>query len=131
MLLYRGDEWLLSVRAAGVAYAPGMLGLIGGHLEPGDGNLEATARRELAEETGVDLTGVPLRYLESELFDADGEAQISVTFLAAAPDDVRPRVRQLEELTEVGWWTRASLDSDERCPPWLPALIDRAAAAIN
>ena len=29
VLLRRGDQWLLSVRAPGVAYAPGSIGLIG------------------------------------------------------------------------------------------------------
>ena len=131
MLLYRDGTWLLSVRAGGVAYAPGLLGLIGGHLEPGDADLESTARRELAEETGVDLTGVPLRYLESELFDANGEDQITVTFVAAAPVGIEPRVRQPTELTEVGWWARSSLEHDPRCPPWLVALIDRAQTMVR
>ena len=128
MLLRRGAEWLLNVRAAGVAYAPGTIGLIGGHLEPDDANLETTARRELEEETGVDLTGVPLRYLESELFDANGHPQISLTFVAEAPDDVDPQVRQPEELTDVGWWTLAAVRTDPRCPPWLPGVIERAEA---
>lgn len=104
-----------------------MLGLIGGHLEPGDADLESTARRELAEETGVDLADVPLHYLESRLFDDGRHAQITVTFIAPAPDYIEPRVRQPAELTEVGWWTRAAVDADPRCPDWLPALIDRAA----
>ncbi len=128
MLLYRGDTWLLSVRAPGATYAPGLLGLIGGHLEPGDADLETTARRELAEETGVDLAGAPLRYLESELFHDGGHAQITVTFVAPAPVDIEPSVRQPAELSEVGWWSRGALDTDPRCPAWLPALIDRAAA---
>ena len=34
--------------------------------------LEETARRELLEETGLDLTGVPLTYLESEFFVTGG-----------------------------------------------------------
>jgi 8-oxo-dGTP pyrophosphatase MutT (NUDIX family) len=128
VLLYRGDEWLLSVRASGVAYAPGRVGLIGGHLEPADGNLETTARRELAEETGIELGDAPLHYLESELFDASGEPQVSVTFVAAAPPDAAPGVRQPEELAELGWWTQAALDADPRCPEWLAPLTRRAAA---
>ena len=59
------------VRALGLAYAPGRLGLIGGHVEadaPAAQVLEETGRREVAEEVGLDLTGVPLSYLESEYF---------------------------------------------------------------
>ena len=54
---------------------PGRLGLIGGHVEadaPAAGVLEETGRREVAEEVGLDLTGVPLTYLESEYFVTEG-----------------------------------------------------------
>jgi 8-oxo-dGTP pyrophosphatase MutT (NUDIX family) len=131
VLVHRGDQWLLGVRAPGVAYAPGILALIGGHLEPGDADLEATARRELAEETGTDLGDTPLRYLESELLGPDAGAQLTVTFIAAAPPDADPVVRQPAELTEVGWWTLPALESDPRCPPWLPPLIRRAASLVG
>ena len=131
VLLRRDDRWLLSVRAAGVAYAPGSIGLIGGHVEssaPEPGVLESTARRELVEETGLDLAGVPLRYLESEYFVTPaGEPQITVTFVASAPDDATPYVNAPDELTEVGWWTAAEATGDPRCPPWLPGLLERAA----
>jgi 8-oxo-dGTP diphosphatase len=130
VLIQRGDNWLLAVRAAGVAYAPNKIGLIGGHVDltrPAAGVLEATARREAAEEVGVDLSDVPLHYLESEFFITDeGERQITVTFTAQAPPEVAPYVNAPDELTEVGWWTLHDLEADSRCPPWLPALIRRA-----
>ena len=133
VLLRRGDQWLLSVRAPGVAYAPGSIGLIGGHVEspaPEPGVLESTARREFAEETGLDLVGVPLRYLESEYFLTEaGEPQVTVTFTATAPDGATPHVNAPDELTEVGWWTAAEVAADPRCPPWLSALIRRVGLA--
>ena len=33
VLIHRGDSWLLVVRAPGVAYAPNMIGMIGGHVD--------------------------------------------------------------------------------------------------
>ena len=40
----------------------------------------------MAEETGVDLAGVPLSYLESEFFITEkGERQVTVTFVAHGP----------------------------------------------
>lgn len=129
MLLARGDHWLLSIRAPTADYAPGSLGLIGGHVEAVDAGsdvLEATARRELEEEAGVDLAGVPLRYLESTLF-ADGSGlQVSVTFVATAVPDVAAMLRAPDELTEVGWWTAGEAAADPRCPVWLPGLLERA-----
>lgn len=129
MLVRREDRWLLSVRSARAGYAPGTVGLIGGHLELVDhglGVLEAAARREVWEETGVDLTGVALTYLESVYVPDDGEPQVSVTFLAAAPLDAEPAVQIPAELAEVGWWTAAEVAADRRCPPWLPELLARA-----
>jgi 8-oxo-dGTP pyrophosphatase MutT (NUDIX family) len=133
VLIQRGDTWLLVVRAPKVAYAPNMIGMVGGHVEairPQAGVLEATARREVAEEVGVDLSELTLRYLESEFFLTDaGERQITVTFTAQALAEIEPYVNAPEELVEVGWWTLDDLEADPRCPSWLPALIRRAAVA--
>lgn len=133
VLIHRGNSFLLVVRSPGVAYAPNMIGMIGGHVEvidPERNVLEATARREVAEEVGLDLSGVPLKYLESEFFITNsGERQITVTFSAPVPSADQPYVNAPEELLEVGWWTLNDLEADTRCPPWLPALIRRASLA--
>jgi 8-oxo-dGTP diphosphatase len=133
VLLRRGDTWLLVLRAPDVTYAPNMIGLIGGHVEvtePEAGVLEATARREVAEEVALDLSDVPLTYLESEFFiTPGGERQITVTFAASARSGDEPSVNAPAELAEVGWWTLNDLEADPRCPPWLPALIRRASLA--
>jgi 8-oxo-dGTP pyrophosphatase MutT (NUDIX family) len=135
VLVYRDGAWLLGRRAPGVAYAPGRLGLIGGHVEadaPAADVLEATGRREVAEEVGLDLAGVPLTYLESEYFVTDGgERQVTVTFVASAPPEQEPRVADPTELTEVGWWTADQAAADRRCPPWLPGLLRRADQALS
>ena len=133
VLIRRGDTWLLVLRAPDVAYAPNMIGLIGGHVEvtePEAGVLEATARREVAEEVGLDLSEVPLSYLESEFFTTPGgEQQITVTFTASAPSGDEPSVNAPGELAEVRWWTISDLETDPRCPAWLPDLLHRADAA--
>lgn len=133
VLVHRDGAWLLGVRAPGLAYAPGRLGLIGGHVEadaPAAGVLEATGRREVAEEVGLDLAGVPLRYLESEYFVTEaGERQVTVTFLAPAPPGQEPRAEAVE-VTEVGWYTADQAAADPRCPDWLPDLLRRADASL-
>lgn len=131
VLVRRNDTWLLSVRSARAGYAPNMVGLIGGHLEVVDHGLdvlEAAARREVLEETGLDLTGVPLSYVESVFIPDDREPQVAVTFLADAPADAEASVQLPAELAEVGWWTPAQVADDPRCPPWLPELLRRADA---
>ena len=133
VLIQRGDTWLLVVRAPTVGYAPNKIGMIGGHVEvinPVADILEMTARREVAEEVGLDLSAERLTYLESEFFVTDGgERQITVTFTALAPPGAEPFVNAPDELTEVGWWTLSDLEADVRCPSWLPLLIRRAALA--
>ncbi len=132
VLVRRGDRWLLSVRSPTVEYAPGAIGLIGGHVESDEATadvLETTARREVVEETGLDLTDVALRYLSSDLFLAgDHDQQVTVTFVADAPAGAEPAVRS-DELTALDWWSLAELRLDPRTPDWLPALIERAATA--
>jgi 8-oxo-dGTP diphosphatase len=133
VLIQRGDSWLLVIRAPDVTYAPNKIGMIGGHVDvtrPLADVLEATARREVAEEVGLDLSETPLRYLESEFFITDsGERQITVSFTAQVPPAIEPYVNAPHELVEVGWWTLSDLEADPRCPPWLPVLIRRAALA--
>jgi 8-oxo-dGTP diphosphatase len=134
VLLHRAGRWLLSVRAPDVSYAPGQIGLIGGHVEPvvGPDVLEVTARREVLEETGIDLTGVPLRYLCSELYlGADGQPVLTVSYLGELAAEVEARAVELTELTAVGWWTLAELTDAEQCSPWVPPLVAAAERLLN
>lgn len=135
VLVHREGRWLLTVRGSDVDDAPGQLGLVGGHVEgtaAGRGVLEATARREAYEETGLDLAGVPLTYLESELFTTDaGAGQVTVAFLALAPPGATARAADPDEVAEVGWWSVAEAAADPRCPPWLPALLQRAGERVR
>jgi ADP-ribose pyrophosphatase YjhB (NUDIX family) len=123
------------VRGAEVDDAAGQLGLVGGHVETlaeGTGVLESTARREAAEEVGLDLAGVALLYLESTFFTTDaGQGQVSVAFVAHAPPEVRPRAADAVEVADVGWWSPDEAAADPRCPPWLPDLLRRADARLD
>lgn len=129
VLLHRAGRWLLAVRSPGVAYAAGQVGLIGGHVEPvvGPDVFESTARREVAEETGLDLTGVSLHYLSSELYLRDaGQPVLTVTYVGELADGVEPRVTAPDELSAVGWWSLSELDTVENCAPWVPPLVAAA-----
>ncbi len=134
VLLRRSGRWLLTVRGPHVAYAPGMIGLVGGHVEPvvGAGVFEATARREALEETGLDLTAVPLHYLSSDLYlGADGQPVLTVTYAGELPAGPEPRLTDPDELTAVGWWTVAELLRVDNCSPWLPPLLIAAEELLS
>jgi 8-oxo-dGTP diphosphatase len=132
VLLHRAGRWLLSVRSADVDYAPGQVGLIGGHVEPtlGPDVLENTARREVLEETGLDLSDTALSYLGSELYrGAAGQPVLTVTFVGELSEGAEPEVADRAELTAVGWWTPDELAAAD-VPPWILPLV-RAAAHLT
>lgn len=65
----RDGEHLLVERAADEAHAGGLLAFPGGKVEPppdGDASIEATVRRELSEEVGVEVGTV--EYVHSRTF---------------------------------------------------------------
>jgi 8-oxo-dGTP diphosphatase len=133
-VLHRDGRWLLNVRAEDAGYAPGTIGLIGGHIEPTDGPervFEFAIRREVAEETGIDLTGTPLHYLESEAYTGpDEQIVLTVTFAAELPPGTEPDADQAVEQAELAWWTLDDLEADPRCAPWTSRLVRRALVAI-
>jgi 8-oxo-dGTP diphosphatase len=134
-VLHRDGRWLLNVRADDANYAPGTIGLIGGHVEQGDGPervLESTVQREIAEETGIDLTGIPLVYLDSEAYrDPYGDLVLTVTYVAELPLGVEPISENAVEDAELSWWTLEDLEADSRCAPWTSRLVRRALATIT
>jgi 8-oxo-dGTP pyrophosphatase MutT (NUDIX family) len=90
VFLRRSGRWLLIRRGAGESPAPGQLGDVGGKVDSQAAAepdiLESTARREVLEEVGLDLTGVPLRFAESALFTTDdGDPVVNVLFAADLP----------------------------------------------
>jgi 8-oxo-dGTP pyrophosphatase MutT (NUDIX family) len=134
VFLRRNNRWLLIERGAGESNAPGMLAGVGGQVdvtEPTADVLEETGRREVAEEIGVDLTGVPMRYVHSTFFVADdGLHVINVVFAAALPVDAHPVITDPAEVADILFLPAADLAGDPRCPQWLHDSIARAAAAL-
>jgi 8-oxo-dGTP diphosphatase len=126
--LVRDDRYLLIVRGANESHAPGMLALPGGKVEhAGDivGILEATLRRELHEEVGVEIED-DLVYVDSTAFVADDGAQvIDVVFLCRhRAGDARPVAS--EEVAHVMWMTAAEVLADPLTPPWTRRSIEMA-----
>lgn len=133
VFLHRDGRWLLIRRGSGVKHASGQLSGVGGKTEPtvyGDPVFETTARRELAEEVGVDLTGTPLRYVSSGMFvTADGDPVVNVVVTGEAPVTANPYPAAPDEVAEVLWLT---IDEarEQGCPAWTLDSL-RAAAALG
>ena len=126
VFLHRGDRWLLIRRSEHEAHAAGTLGGVGGKVDAvatttglGAGVLEATGRREVAEEIGVDLTGVDLSYVDSASFVTDdGDPVINVVFSGPLPPEAEPFAASTQEVAGITWLTLAEAEADPHCPPW-------------
>jgi 8-oxo-dGTP pyrophosphatase MutT (NUDIX family) len=81
----------------------------GGHCEPGDGSLLATAHREATEESGIaglrmDRAPVHLDEHAVDFCDPRGTVHhLDVRFVAVAPAGAEPTVSA--ESTDVRWWS--------------------------
>jgi 8-oxo-dGTP diphosphatase len=134
VLLRRHGRWLLIERGAGEAHAAGRLSDVGGKVDATAADepdiLESTARREVLEEVGLDLTGLPLRFAESALFTTDdGDPVVNVLFAAELPDGPEPSIAAPDEVAALHWLTLAELASLPECPPWTLRMV-RAAADV-
>ncbi|MBB2743788.1 UNVERIFIED_ORG: 8-oxo-dGTP diphosphatase [Microbispora rosea subsp. rosea] len=132
VFLERDGRWLLIRRGRREAHAPGTLAGVGGKVEvdgAGLDVLEETARREVAEEIGVDITGAGLSYVESGFFVTDdGDPVVNVVFRATMPPHAQPVAASPEEVEEFLWLTTAEAEGDPDCPPWTSRSLRRATA---
>lgn len=130
--LRRGDRWLFIERGRHLANAPGMLAFPGGRVEAESACqsiLEDTARREAAEEIGLDLSDVPLRYARSEFFVGDdGNRYIGTTFTAELPTDREPRIASAEEVEALHWLSADEAGRHPKCPEWTTLGLAAATA---
>ena len=90
--------------------ASGQIGLPGGRVDEGEGELAATALRECEEEVGLgpgDLVGVP-RFVGFETATAVG-LRVGVFAAALGPTDHGPTARDAREVAHVFWMPRGAL----------------------
>lgn len=103
----------------------------GGHWEPGDESLLATATREATEESGVDglvVHAVPVhldRHTVEFCRGHDRTDHLDVRYAAQAPPGAEPRVS--EESLDVSWWPLGDLPDLQ---PEMHELIARSRARL-
>jgi 8-oxo-dGTP diphosphatase len=105
-------------RRAGVAYAAGLWGLPGGHVED-DESFAAAAAREAAEEVGVRVDPAALRTLGVTRY-VDADARGVDAYLLATTWDGDPR--PVSECDAVGWFAPDDLPAGAL--PWLAQALD-------
>ncbi len=105
----------------------------GGGVDNGEG-FEETAKRELEEETGIDVTGVcPWVWSREErLYDPNDWSELAlyheryfVTWLEVKPSTLRNRTCD-EPIVALRWWSTDEMRSSEEVflPPGFPDLVE-------
>ena len=113
----RDGEYLLIERGAEKSHAAGTLAFPGGKLEPapnGDATVEAAARRELAEEVGVEVGAVTYVCSNTFVDDAGTPCLNVVCRCEYAGGEARPR--ETDEVAAVHWLRYDEIVAREEVP---------------
>lgn len=125
--VFSGDDVLLMKRAAHKRVFPNRYNGVGGHIERDEDPL-TSARREIKEETGLDVTDLRLRAVYN--IDA-GEATGIVLFVFTALSASRDVTANAEgTLHWIGRDALFALDLVEDLPLLLPRILPMAADAV-
>lgn len=112
VIVMRGGRVLLGERRG--AHGAGTWALPGGHLEFGE-TVEQCARREVDEETGLQLVDVQRGPWSSDVFVAEGRHYVTLFVLAACAVG-EPAVREPDKCAGWQWFDWAALPA----PLFLP-----------
>lgn len=126
--IYKGDKWLFIKRSELEEHAAGELSLVGGKVDKEgmkENILEATIRREVWEEVGVELQST-LHYVHSTSFIADdGTHVVDIVFLAEYKSG-EAHAKSVEEVGAVYWLPAEDILNDEKAPDYFKDSIKRA-----
>lgn len=128
--IVRDGHYLMTERGDGESYGAGWLGFPGGKLEwiaAEQDAVEATARREAAEETGV-ILGPEVVYVESHTFGTDDPCLDIVVLARPAANSPQAFIRDRDEVASLAWMTLDEIANDPRVQPWTLASLERAEA---
>lgn len=125
VIVTRGDRILLGQRKG--SHGAETWALPGGHLEFGE-SLEACARREVFEETGLLVGGIRRVDFTNDLFRAEGKHYVTL-FVAADCGAGEPLLREPEKCARWGWFAWSSLPE----PLFLPlrSFVDQRRGAAS
>jgi len=130
-VIVRGPDgrYLLVIRGAEEEVAPGALALPGGKVEcsaPLDDALEETARREVREETGVEVEDI--QYLRSYVFFTEKQEPVLDVIVLCRYRSGEAHPGDPREVAGVCWMTAEQLLGRPDTPPWLQRNLELAEA---
>ncbi|UPM42257.1 NUDIX hydrolase [Halocatena salina] len=121
-----GSAYLLGMRSHEEEHAAGELSLIGGTVDAEtDGDvLQATVRREIREETTVEVG--EMAYVESHQFHTDdGTPVVNVVFLCQYESGTAVAAEP-EEIASVQWMSAKEITSHPDTQPWTRRSVEKA-----
>ena len=122
----QNGRYLMVIRSEREAHAAGMLSFPGGKVEYEgalDDVLEATARREVLEETGITVAE-EMAYVESKSFGIDEPVVDIVLLCRYQTGEIQPG--DPDEVAGVEWLSAEEILAHPRTPSWTAASIRRA-----
>ena len=126
-LIIRSQKILLGLRSTKRAFYPGVWDVFGGHVEPGEGQLQ-TLVRELQEELGITPTAwnflETLRLSLPSPTDQDPDQMIVHLYRVTAWTG-SPLNRQAEEHSTIGWFSMQQAAELPLADPMYPTLFAR------
>ncbi|AFK18274.1 NUDIX domain-containing protein [Haloferax mediterranei ATCC 33500] len=120
----RDGKYLLIERAPEEEHAAGVLAFPGGKVEQSPGHtapIEATARRELNEEVGIEVGAV--EYVLSRTFEAVGTQCINVVTLCEY-EGGEAHARAPEEVAAAHWLSPEEIRDHDDAPEYLKEDIE-------
>lgn len=118
--VWKDGKFLMGQRRS--AHGDGTWSVPGGHLEMGE-TLEGCARREVMEETGLQITNVRFLALTNDVFDS-GKHYISI-WMQADWQSGEPTITEPDAYVEQGWYDFQQLPAPLFEPCWQNLRIDK------
>ena len=127
----RDDEYLVIERSAEEDHAAGTVAFPGGKVEQSQGfdAIENTARREVREETGVEVGAV--EYVSSNTFVADEGTQCLNLVTHCEYEGGEPEARQPEEVADAFWLPYEEFTGHEDVPEYIAAFAEQVEEQRN
>lgn len=122
----KDGRYLMVIRSEREAHAAGTLSFPGGKVEydgPLEAVFEATARREVLEETGITIAD-EMAYVESKSFGIDEPVVDVVLLCRYQAGEIQPG--DPDEVAGIEWLTAEEILAHPRTPPWTASSIRRA-----
>jgi 8-oxo-dGTP diphosphatase len=126
--IVREGRYLLVVRGPGETHAAGLLSLVGGKVENAGESadiLEATLRREILEEVGLEVGA--LEYVQSTSFGTVEEPVVDVVFLCAYVGG-EPQIFDPDEVASIHWMSAQAVQDNADAPIWTKKAVANAEA---